>query len=441
MKLLHGRYQIKEVLGKGGFGTTFLAEEKGHPNRSVCVVKQLQPIFSELYLLTKAKDLFNREAETLALLGEHPHIPSLFAYFEENNEFYIVQEYIAGNTLEQELIPNQPLSEQQVIKILREVLEILDFVHKRNVVHRDIKPANIVRRKQDNKLVLIDFGSVKKITTVGGTKGTIVGSYSYIPEEQFNGKPNFCSDLYALGMIGIQALTGIELKQILGAGLPLDEQGEISWRKSAKVSIKLADFLSKMVRQDYHQRYQSAREALQALQDVVESNKIIANNQQKRNNKLSLPSSKMIFFSIIPIGIIGAILIAFNMSSNKQKLFNKLSLTGKSTESSLEKKDVCQNSGNDFYCDKYFLSGKKGQKIIIEMISKDFDPYLLLLESDNRKLATNDDMSAYNWDAQIIVDLPEDGKYIVIARSSKAKALGEYRIRAIEKLGLDLTRD
>ena len=187
MELLDGRYQIKGVLSKGGFGTTFLAENKSSKTNPICVVKQLQPNFSELYLLTKSLDLFNREAETLELLGKHPQIPTLFAYFEENNEFYIVQEYIAGQTLAQELVPDRPLAEQQVIDILKELLEILNFVHKYNVIHRDIKPSNIIRRKQDNHLVLIDFGSVKNITTAGVSKGTIVGSYAYLPEEQFSG--------------------------------------------------------------------------------------------------------------------------------------------------------------------------------------------------------------------------------------------------------------
>ena len=104
MELLDGRYQIKKVLGQGGFSTTFLAEDRRNKTHSICVVKQLQPNFSELYLLTKSLDLFNREAETLEILGKHPNIPTLFAYFEENNEFYIVQEYIAGHTLTRELI-------------------------------------------------------------------------------------------------------------------------------------------------------------------------------------------------------------------------------------------------------------------------------------------------------------------------------------------------
>ena len=429
MELLDGRYQIKRILGKGGFGTTFLAEDKENPTCPVCVVKQLQPTFSELYLLTKAKDLFNREAETLEILGKHPHIPTLFAYFEENNEFYIVQEYIAGATLEQELIPNHPLSEQQVINILKELLEILKFVHKHNVIHRDIKPNNIIRRKQDNKLVLIDFGSVKKISTTGSTKGTIVGSYAYLPEEQFNGQPNFCSDLYAVGMIGIQAITGIKFKDILGAGFPLNEKGEISWQKSTKVSDKLANFLSTMIRCNYRHRYQSAQEAIQALNEIVESNKSINNiPQPPKNISLILPS-KILSIGGILIGLIGTILIVYNMLV-KQQSFSQLSLTGELIKKSLTSRDVCQDFGDNFYCEKYFFSGKKGQRIIIEMASKDFDPYLLLLKDDNSQLAVNDDISIYSWNAQIAVDLPQDGKYIVIARNSQVGTSGKYIIKA-----------
>ena len=432
MELLDGRYQIKEVLGKGGFSTTYLAEDKTNKTCPACVVKQLEPIFSELYLLTKSLDLFNREAETLEVLGKHPNIPSLFAYFEENNEFYIVQEYIAGNTLTHELLPNQPLSEQQVINILREVLEILEFVHKYNVIHRDIKPANIIRRKQDNKLVLIDFGSVKKVTKAGSSKGTIVGSYASLPEEQFNGKPNFCSDLYALGMIGIQAITGRELKDILGAGFPLNEKGEISWQNYAEVSKELANFLSKMVKRNYHQRYQSAQEALHALQKVVEKNKLIAHNNQAKSYQLLLLPSRIIIFAGIVFGLISSMLIAYNMAFKRQSLL-QLPLNGKPIENFLNSKDICQDFAENFDCEKYFFSGKKGQTIIIEMLSEDFDPYLSVLQQDNSELAFNNDSSISTWNAQISVTLPQDGKYTVIARNAKVGTSGQYTIRAIIK--------
>ena len=432
MELLDGRYQIKEVLGKGGFSTTYLAEDKSNKACPYCVVKQLQPIFSELYLLTKSLDLFNREAETLEVLGKHPNIPSLFAYFEENNEFYIVQEYIAGKTLSHDLLSNQPLSEQQVINILEEVLEILIFVHKYNVIHRDIKPANIIRRQQDNKLVLIDFGSVKKVTQAGSNKGTIVGSYAYLPEEQFNGNPNFCSDLYAVGMIGIQAITGIELKDILGAGFPLNEQGEISWKNYAEVSEELAKFLSKMVKRNYHKRYQSAREALQALKEVVAKNKLLAQNNQAKSYQSLLLPSRIIIFAGIVFGLISSMLIAYNMAFKKRSLL-QLPLDGKPIENFLNSKDICQDYAKNFDCEKYVFSGKKGQTIIIEMLSEDFDPYLSVLKKDNTELVSNNDSSIYSWNAKISVTLPQDEKYIVIARNAKIGRSGKYTIRATVK--------
>ena len=432
MELLDGRYQIKEVLGKGGFGTTFLAEDKRNRTHPICVVKQLQPNFSELYLLTKSLDLFDREAETLEILGKHPNIPTLFAYFEENNDFYIVQEYIAGHTLTRELIPNQPLSERQVINIVKELLEILQFVHKYNVIHRDIKPANIIRRTQDNKLVLIDFGSVKKVTLTGANKGTIVGSYAYLPEEQFNGQPNFCSDLYAVGMIGIQAITGRELKDILGAGFPLNERGEISWQNYAEVSNELANFLSRMVRRNYRERYQSAEEALQALQNVVEKKQVLAHNNRAKSHKLLFLPFKTIIWGGIVTGVISFILITYNMAL-KQQSFLQLPLNEKPVTRFLNSKDICQDFDNNFYCEKYLFSGKKGQTVIIEMLSKDFAPYLLVVKKDNKKLAFNDDSSIYSWDARISVTLPEDGKYIAIAKNSKAGESGKYTLRATIK--------
>ena len=432
MELLNGRYKIRKVLGKGGFGTTFLAENKQQSNGSLCVVKQLQPSFSEPYLLKKAKDLFNREAETLGILGKHPNIPTLFAYFEENNEFYIIQEYIAGHTLEDELLPHRPLSEPQVIKILREVLNILKFVHRHNVIHRDIKPANLIRRKRDNKLVLIDFGSVKKVTNAQKNKGTIVGSYAYIPEEQYNGHPNFSSDIYALGMIGIQAITGLELKQMLGAGFSLNEEGEIDWQKYALVSDNLANFLSMMVRNNYQQRYQSAKEALHALQEITEKKPSVNVNNIAKVEKLTITSPKKLIVGGAIVGLMVILLTIYSLVI-KPKLYLQLPLTGKSTEGILQNPKKCEYLAANFSCDKYAFSGKKGQKVIIEMFSQSFDPYLIILKSDKSLLAVNDNISKYHWNSQIVVDLPQDGRYIVIAGSSEAGASGKYSLRAIIK--------
>ncbi len=270
-KILGGHYQIISHLGGGGFGTTFIAEDRHLPGNPRCVVKQLKPKTADNALAWEAaRRLFNREAEVLYQLGNHHQIPRLFAHFEQDQEFYLVQELIEGHELRQELAAVRQLNEVDVINILREILEILVFVHQQNVIHRDIKPANIIRRKQDGKLVLIDFGAVKQfsnqvIDSQGLSSMTIaVGSPGYMPNEQLAGKPRFSSDIYAVGMMGIQALTGLSPRQ-----LPEDPKTcEIVWRDSIKISAELADVLDRMVRYDFRQRYQSASEALEAINSV-----------------------------------------------------------------------------------------------------------------------------------------------------------------------------
>ncbi len=159
--LLRDRYRIIQALGQGGFGATFLAMNESLPGKPSCVIKQLRPNASAPHIMDMARELFKREAETLGRIGTHPQIPSLLDYFEENETFYLVQEYVSGSTLQQEIKRSGPLSELEVKKFLSEILPLLAYIHEKQVIHRDIKPANIIRRAQDNKLVLIDFGAVK----------------------------------------------------------------------------------------------------------------------------------------------------------------------------------------------------------------------------------------------------------------------------------------
>ncbi len=267
-RILGGRYQIIRHLGAGGFGNTFVAVDGHLPGKPHCVVKQLKlKTTAEPIVLQTVRRLFNTEAEVLYQLGNYDQIPRLYAHFEEDEEFYLVQELIEGRELRQELPLGQQLSETEVIRLLHEIIEILAFVHQQNVIHRDIKPANLIRRKQDGKLVMIDFGAVKQISSQvinsqGQTSLTVaIGSPGYMPTEQQAGKPRFCSDIYAVGMIGIQALTGVYPTQ-----LPEDSAtSEIIWRDRVQVSPDLADILDKMVRYDFRQRYQSAAEALKSL--------------------------------------------------------------------------------------------------------------------------------------------------------------------------------
>lgn len=269
-KLLDRRYQVTQVLGAGGFGRTYLAQDTRRPGNPTCVVKQLKPLTSEPSFLETARRLFTSEAETLEQLGHHDQIPRLLAYFEEEQEFYLVQEYIEGHTLSQELQPSQRWDESRVIDLLKEVLGILEFVHHHGVIHRDIKPDNLIRRNSDQKLVLVDFGAVKQIRTqmasaYGQPSATVaIGTPGYMPSEQALGQPRPSSDIYALGVIAIQALTGL---------MPISIQedlntGELLWQHLVSISRGLANVLAKMVRYHFKDRYQTASEVLQALQQL-----------------------------------------------------------------------------------------------------------------------------------------------------------------------------
>jgi serine/threonine protein kinase len=266
-QLLSGRYKILRPLGAGGMGQTYVAEDTQRPGNPVCVVKQLKPPINDPSFLAIAQRLFNKEAETLERLGHHHQIPQLLAYFEHDQEFFLVQDFIAGHPLSQELGQRWP--EDQVIELLDEILGILDFVHSQNVIHRDIKPDNIMRRQQDGKLVLIDFGAVKQVRSQNTimasqvSQSVAIGTPGYMPSEQVSGHPRPSSDLYALGKIGIQALTGLLPIQLLE-----DADGEVIWRQQAPVSEGLAAFLTQMVRHYFKMRYQTAGEALQALRQI-----------------------------------------------------------------------------------------------------------------------------------------------------------------------------
>ncbi|MBD6619439.1 protein kinase [Komarekiella sp. 'clone 1'] len=270
-KLLDHRYQVIRVLATGGFGQTYIAQDTRRPGNPICVVKHLKPANSDPRVFETAKRLFNSEAESLEHLGNHDQIPRLLAYFDENQEFYLVQEYIEGHTLTEELIPGKRWSESQVIQLLQEVLSILDFVHHQGVIHRDIKPDNIIRRASDQKLVLVDFGAVKQLRTSviapGGqpTATVVIGTPGYMPTEQGQGKPRPNSDIYSLGIIAIQALTGLSATELQEDS----ETGEILWQHLVPVNYRLAAVLTKMVRYHFKDRYQSATEALQACQDVI----------------------------------------------------------------------------------------------------------------------------------------------------------------------------
>ena len=283
-QLLGGRYRILQTLGEGGLAKTYIAEDQHRPSRPKCAVKLLKLANNDPDFLLIARRLFNKEAEILEKLGHHDQIPQSFAYFEEDQQFYLVQEFIEGYTLNAELPKGYRWSENKVIQMLQDVLQTLEFVHGFGVIHRDIKPNNLIRRHKDGRLVLIDFGAVKQvrspeIATEGVfTQHTItIGTKGYMPTEQVGGRPRFNSDIYALGMIGIQALTGVH-----PVYLEEDNDGEIIWQQQARVSAQLATILNNMVRYHFKDRYQSATEVLQELK-LLSSNPVFV--QTSSNNK------------------------------------------------------------------------------------------------------------------------------------------------------------
>ncbi|MBD2177987.1 serine/threonine protein kinase [Pseudanabaena sp. FACHB-1998] len=269
-KTLTGRYKIVKQLGGGGFSQTFIAEDRYLPDRPSCVIKQLKPASSQEDILEISRELFDKEAKVLYRLGKHDCIPSLLAHFEEDEEFFLAQELIEGDVLTQEIRRGQCLGEQYTIDFLTDILATLNFVHSQQVIHRDIKPSNLIRRASDRRIVLIDFGAVKEVSTqpisqLGHTSSLVIGSPGYMPNEQYSGKTMYASDIYAVGIIAVQALIGLPPNQI-----PEDPiTSEFNWHDLAKVTPTLANVIDKMVRYDFRQRYQTAHEVLEALQPLL----------------------------------------------------------------------------------------------------------------------------------------------------------------------------
>lgn len=267
--LLAGRYQIITQLGRGGFGRTYLAEDTQMPLKPVCVVKQLFPSRSDAKFMQVARRLFQREAATLAQVGQHDRIPRLLAYFEENQAFFLVQEYVRGRSLHDELKQKGIFPPSYVKQLLEDILTILVYVHSLSVIHRDIKPGNILRRDSDQQLVLIDFGAVRHIQpediAAADQKFTIaIGTRGYAPNEQMAGCPTFASDIYALGVVAIQALSGISPELLQHDPMT----GELVWQSATPISESFRTILSQMVRYNFRHRYQSAQAVLDDLRET-----------------------------------------------------------------------------------------------------------------------------------------------------------------------------
>ncbi|HLP88578.1 MAG TPA: serine/threonine-protein kinase [Nostocaceae cyanobacterium] len=298
--LLDGRYVPIKLLGKGGFGAAFLARDRRVPGMRHCVVKQFQPPQNLTSAqIQQAQQLFEREAEVLDQIGnEHEQIPHLFAFFpvavhslqpgQQEQFFYLVQEYIDGKDLEQELIEQGRFSETAVIEILLAILPVLQFVHDRGIIHRDIKPSNIMRR-QDGKLFLLDFGAVKQITnSAAGNTSTGIYSLGFAPPEQMSGGQVFPStDLYALAVTMINLLTGHEPSKLYNSF-----NNTWEWHSYVKVNRRLAAILDKMLLASASKRYQSALEVLDQINPILRAPIKKATHLQIPNQQPPVPPTQ-----------------------------------------------------------------------------------------------------------------------------------------------------
>ncbi len=272
-------YQIIAELGRGGSAITYTANDTlGNHENPLCVVKEiLPPQSNDPRVLQEAQAQFKKEVRTLKNLDSFARIPKLIYHFQENGKFYLIQEYIEGYPLSKELVYGKRFEEKEVINLLFDILSVLDDIHKQRIIHRDIKPSNLIRRKLDRKIVLIDFGAVKGISNLrfdGGqiTQTRAIGTEGYMPAEQWKNQPRFNSDIYAVGIIGIQAIAGLDIEDFCNH----QKTGELIWhyathdRAIAQISDQLEKILYKMVRYHFNDRYQSVDQVLQDLRGLAE---------------------------------------------------------------------------------------------------------------------------------------------------------------------------
>jgi serine/threonine protein kinase len=404
--LLRNRYKVIEILSKNtGFGITYKVKDYNHPNQPIRILKQIKkptasklnieklPILQQQEILNqywqKYLRLFRIETQALAKLGEeYKQIPTIFEYFDEQDEYFYVQEYIEGHSLSEEVEQSQKLSEQKTISLLIEILEVLEYIQNNpgySVIHRDIKPENIIRRQNDQKLILIDFGLAKEVTVPGTKIGSIKGgTKGYIAPEIILGTVSFASDIYSVGMIGVFAITGENPSYT-----PSLAQ---NWQTKAKISPEFAAVLNKLICESYKQRFQNATEALAALR--------ILNTTPIPRTQISIKLIAGVILTVVMI--IGVILIPKNTGL-------QLIADGKEKPGQLNQSDQKElSSGKSF--DVYKFKSEKKQYLTVEIVSNDFHPIFTIRKLDDQNFMNVTDVANKNnnFTATIMV---EKGEY------------------------------
>ncbi len=257
--VLDGRYKIIKKIGRGGFSHTYLAQNLALPEMPACVIKHLRPHIQHPRVL----QLFQTEARVLDRLN-HQQIPNSTECFEKNGEVFMVQDFIDGNDLGKEYLRGRQWLESEMRDFLRDLLEILQYVHQHHIIHRDIKPDNIIQRRDNGKFVLIDFGAVHELNTVipESSHTVVVGTAGYRSPEQIRGEACFGTDIYGLGVTAIQLLTRTHPQY-----LPTVDH-KLVWREGTMISHELANIIDRMACPQVADRYQSAAEVLADLTEL-----------------------------------------------------------------------------------------------------------------------------------------------------------------------------
>jgi serine/threonine protein kinase len=325
------RYLVQTQLGKKAGRRTFLAEDS--TTQDLVVIKFLA--FSSDFEWDDLK-LFEREAETLKTLN-HPAIPRYLDYFEVSSGnvkgFALVQTYIPAQTLEQYIQGGRSFSQNEVIEVAKSILEILIYLHQRNppVIHRDVKPSNILLGDRSGnspgKVYLIDFGSVQTIAANEGATRTVVGTYGYMPPEQFGGRTVPASDLYALGATLIYMVTGSH-----PADLP-EVDGRIQFAQLTNLTPGFRQWLQRMSEPSLNKRLSSAAEALQTIDMQPTQNTSIVAVRKPTGSKIRLtndnhkleilipPAGFSVYVTCIGLSAITILLFAIVMMENGFSLF------------------------------------------------------------------------------------------------------------------------
>ena len=352
-RLVGGHYQLLQHIGKGQFGTTYLGEDLHKPGKQYVAVKEFSFISDDKGILAKAEELFQREADILFQLNDRYHrgIPELIAYFREGQQFYLVEEFIPGSTLGEELKRKGKLEPEEVIAVLTDVLEVLVLLHSKNIIHRDIKPDNLIRREGDGGIVLIDFGAVKEFSQQQGAT-TQIYTMGYAPLEQCRGNTQLNSDIYALGMTALELLTG---------ETPLDlkdpNTGKVIWPAGVEVKNSLKAILEKMVAELSKHRYESAAEV---LEDLKQQSSTILVLPPVNSNSTGLGWSKK---NALLVGLVSAVLVPFLLAFVFFKSFFNPDLPTPEVSGSVEKLQGGKKLSNQDKGTEIFPSQKQGEEL------------------------------------------------------------------------------